>query len=189
VHKRFTGWAKVGVRERVFENLLTWDRDNAYLMLDSTIVRAHRQAATGKGGVEPGSGAFQRRTDDQIHIACETLGRPLRAILSPGQADDAPKALALMEGFRPRYVLADATYDANTIRNRIADIGGQAVIPCNPRRKHPTAHDADICKHRNRIEHFFGKLKRFRRIATRYDRRDPYFPALFHIAAAITWMR
>ena len=49
VHKRFTRWAKVGVWERVFE-ALTKDRDSAYLMLDSTIVRAHQQAATGKGG-------------------------------------------------------------------------------------------------------------------------------------------
>ena len=49
VHKRFTRWAKAGVWERVFDALTT-DRDNEYPMLDSTIVRAHRQAATGKGG-------------------------------------------------------------------------------------------------------------------------------------------
>ena len=49
VHKRFTRWAKAGVWERVFDALTT-DRDNEYLMLDSTIVRAHQQAATGKGG-------------------------------------------------------------------------------------------------------------------------------------------
>ena len=49
VHKRFTRWAKAGVWERVFD-ALTADRDNEYLMLDSTIVRAHQQAATGKGG-------------------------------------------------------------------------------------------------------------------------------------------
>ena len=49
VHKRFTRWAKAGVWERVFE-VLTKDRDSAYLMLDSTIVRAHQQATTGKGG-------------------------------------------------------------------------------------------------------------------------------------------
>ena len=49
VHKRFTRWAKSGVWERVFENL-TGDPDNQYLMLDTTLVRAHQQAATGKGG-------------------------------------------------------------------------------------------------------------------------------------------
>ena len=49
VHTRFTRWAKKGVWERVFESL-TGDPDNQYLMLDTTLVRAHQQAATGKGG-------------------------------------------------------------------------------------------------------------------------------------------
>ena len=49
VHKRFTRWAVKGVWDKVFANLVK-DRDNEYLMIDSTIVRAHQQAATGKGG-------------------------------------------------------------------------------------------------------------------------------------------
>src|SRR5215211_1328606 len=49
VHKRFTRWARTGVWERVF-NALTRDRDNEYLMIDSAIVRAHAQAATGQKG-------------------------------------------------------------------------------------------------------------------------------------------
>ena len=49
VRTRFSRWAKAGVWERVFEALVR-DRDNRYLMLDTTLVRAHQQAATGKGG-------------------------------------------------------------------------------------------------------------------------------------------
>ena len=49
LHKRFTRWAKAGVWDQVFASLIK-DRDNRYLMLDSTLVRAHQQAATGKGG-------------------------------------------------------------------------------------------------------------------------------------------
>jgi transposase len=51
VHKRFTRWAKAGVWERVFAALIA-DRKNEYLMLDTTLVRAHQQAATGKGGTK-----------------------------------------------------------------------------------------------------------------------------------------
>ncbi len=50
-HKRFTRWARAGVWEEVFE-VLASDSDNEYLMIDTTIVRAHQQAATGKGGTE-----------------------------------------------------------------------------------------------------------------------------------------
>ena len=49
VHKRFTRWAKAGVWERVFAALIK-DPHNEYVMLDTTLVRAHQQAATGKGG-------------------------------------------------------------------------------------------------------------------------------------------
>jgi len=49
VHKRFSRWSKAGVWDRVFTDLIK-DRDNQYLMIDSTLVRAHQQAATGKGG-------------------------------------------------------------------------------------------------------------------------------------------
>ena len=49
LHKRFNRWAKAGVWDAVFSSLIK-DRDNRYLMLDTTLVRAHQQAATGKGG-------------------------------------------------------------------------------------------------------------------------------------------
>jgi putative transposase len=49
VHKRFSRWSKAGAWDRVFADLIK-DRDNYYLMIDSTLVRAHQQAATGKGG-------------------------------------------------------------------------------------------------------------------------------------------
>ncbi len=51
VHKRFTRWAESGVWERIFQVLLT-DPNNTYIMIDSTIVRAHQQAACGKGGAK-----------------------------------------------------------------------------------------------------------------------------------------
>ena len=51
VHKRFTRWAKTGIWEKIFQVLLD-DPDNRYVMIDSTIVRAHQQAVYGKGGAK-----------------------------------------------------------------------------------------------------------------------------------------
>jgi transposase len=53
LHKRFTRWAKAGVWEQAFQHLID-DPDNDYVLLDSTLVRAHQQAATGKGGGQKG---------------------------------------------------------------------------------------------------------------------------------------
>jgi transposase len=52
-HKRFMRWAKAGVWERVFDDLID-DPDNDYVSIDSSLVRAHQQAATGKGSGQKG---------------------------------------------------------------------------------------------------------------------------------------
>ena len=75
------------------------------------------------------------------------------------------------------------------MRETIAAIGATAVIPPHPRRKQPFACDRDICRLSNRIERCFNRLKHFRRIATRYDRRAIHFLAFIHIASAMLWMR
>ena len=125
----------------------------------------------------------------KIHLAADTEGRPLRILLTPGQAGDVPQAPALLDGFRPAHVLADKAYDSNDFRALVEGAGATAVIPCNPTRKHQIPYDFEIYKARNRIERCFNKLKHFRRIATRYDRQAIYFLAFIHIASAMLWMR
>jgi transposase len=113
----------------------------------------------------------------------------LRFILTAGQVGDVTTAHALLAGLRPGGVIADKAYDSNALREAIATAGAEAVIPCNPTRKTLIPYDSDAYKMRNRIERFFNKLKHFRRIATRYDRRAIYFLAFIHIASALIWMR
>lgn len=122
-------------------------------------------------------------------MAVDALGRPLKLILTPGQCGDAPFAPALLEGLAPRRVLADKAYDSNALRCLIANIGAQAVIPCNPTRKQPIPYDFAAYKVRNTIERCFNKLKHFRRFATRFDRRAVHFLAFIHLASAMIWTR
>jgi transposase len=122
-------------------------------------------------------------------MAVDTLGRPLKLILTPGQRGDAPLAPALLDGLSPHRVLADKAYDSNALRNLIADMGAEAVIPCNPTRKRLIPYDFEAYKVRNTVERCFNKLKHFRRIATRFDRKAAHFLSFIQIAAAIIWMR
>nr|WP_322096136.1 transposase [Pelagibius litoralis] len=62
-----------------------------------------------------------------------------------------------------------------------------AVIPPNPTRKHPHSYDRIAYRSRNLIERMFCRLKDFRRIATRYDKRADTFLSAVFIAAIITW--
>jgi len=122
-------------------------------------------------------------------MLADAIGRPLRFILTPGQAGDITQAPALLEGQAAGYVIADTAYDSRALRDLITGLGAQPVIPTNPTRKHPFAHDPTIYKLRNRIERCFNKLKHFRRFATRYDRRATHFLAFIHLAAAMLWLR
>jgi transposase len=125
----------------------------------------------------------------KIHALADAQGRPLRFILTGGEAHDSTTAADLLAGRAAPAVIADKAYDNNALRKLIADAGTQAVIPSLSSRKVLIPHDADAYKLRNRIERFFNKLKHFRRIATRYDRRAIHFLAALYLAAAMIWMR
>ena len=122
-------------------------------------------------------------------MVCDTLGRPLRFILTAGQRHDSLAAKALLDGFNAEAVLADKAYDNNDLRQFIADSQAKAVIPSTRSRKVPIPHDEDAYKDRNRIERCFNKLKHFRRFATRYDRRAAHYLAFIHLAAIMLWLR
>jgi transposase len=122
-------------------------------------------------------------------MICDSLGRPLRFMLTAGQRHDNLTAKALLEGFRAEAVLADRAYDNNDLRQTIASMNAEAVIPSTRSRKSQIPHDRTIYKLRNRIERCFNKLKHFRRFATRYDRRADYFLAFIHLAAIMLWIQ
>ena len=122
-------------------------------------------------------------------MAVDGQGRPLRLILTPGQRGDVTQAPALLEGLEAKRVLADKAYDSNALRAIVADMGAEAVIPCNPTRKTLIPYDFEAYKARNLIERCFNKLKQFRHVATRYDRSALNYLAMIKIACVRLWLR
>lgn len=125
----------------------------------------------------------------KIHALVDALGRPLRFELTGGQTHDVVVAPALLEGCETDAVIADTAYDSNAFRQDIKDTGAKPVIPSNPQRKRRLPLDRTLYKERNLVERCFNKLKHFRRIATRYDRRAVHFLAMLHLASSMIWMR
>lgn len=122
-------------------------------------------------------------------MLADALGRPLRFIVTAGQVGDITQAPALLEGQTGNALLADKAYDSNALRETIADMGAEAVIPSNRSRKIIIPHDELVYKHRNRIERCFNRMKHFRRFATRYDRRTIHFKGFVYLLAAMIWLR
>jgi len=97
-------------------------------------------------------------------------------------------ALALLAPWpSARLCIADAAYDSNGIRSFLLARGTVPVIPNNPTRKQHHPFDRSAYRKRNLIERVFCRLKDFRRIATRYDRRADVFLSAVYLAATVTW--
>ncbi len=112
-------------------------------------------------------------------------GRLRRLIVTPGQRGDAPQAEGLLEGFKPKHVIADAAYDSDAIRLCICAAKAKACIRPNPTRKRKKRYARRRYKHRNVIERFFGRIKQCRRVATRYEKKASNFAAFIWLAAGI----
>ena len=125
----------------------------------------------------------------KIHLLADALGRPLRLLLTGGEVHESRTAEMMLEGIEADAVIADTAYDSNAIRGRMEAAGMEAVIPSNRSRKTIIPHNKALYRERNLIERCFNKLKHFRRLATRYDRRAVHFLAFLCLAATMLWMR
>ena len=110
--------------------------------------------------------------------------------MAPGNLHDVTVAPSLIALSGPlRRLIADKAYDTNAFRQLLAERGVLAIIPSSARRKPTIPHDPRIYRQRNRIERMFGRLKDFRRIATRYDKLAANFLAMVQLASMRLWMR
>jgi transposase len=130
-----------------------------------------------------------------IHLTADRRCRPVTRILSPGQHGDCPRFIPLMEAIRigrrgkgrprtrPGAAMGDKAYSSAANRSYLRKRGIKAVIPVKEDQKNhrrnrgsqggrPPPVDREQYKERNTVERCFGKLKQFRAVATRYDKRQ-----------------
>ena len=113
--------------------------------------------------------------------------------MTPGQRGDAavfPLVLAdVPEACPVEFVVADKAYDSDDIRDALVDRDIAPVIPSTASRAEPIEYDRQMYTQRNTIERLVGKVKQFRRVATRYEKLAATFLAMFHLAAAFVVTR
>ncbi len=107
----------------------------------------------------------------KLHAICDSQGRPLNLFMTAGQVSGYIGARALLSSLPDvDWLLGDRGCDADWFREALKDKGIRACIPGRKQRKKPVKYDKRRYKRRNRIEIMFGRLKDWRRVATRYDR-------------------
>ena len=148
----------------------------------------------------------------KIHLAADRRCRPVSRILTPGQHGDCLQFIPLLNQVRiarrgkgrprtrPARALADKAYSSAANRAYLRKRGITAVIPVKEdQKKHrrsrgraggrPPAFDPARYTERNTAERCFGKLRQFRAVAARYDKRDYMYQATLDIASIRIWLR
>lgn len=212
VYNRFRRWVKSGLWQRMFESMI--DRllkqgeiDFELWCVDGTVIRAHRVASGAiKGELKPEENAEKHALgrsrggySTKIHFLTDGQGIPLSVIATPGQRNEAPEFENVMDAClinmfrtvnRPEALAADKAYSSKAIRDYIAKLKIEDVIPTRSNEATNDGFNKSKYKQRNIVERAIGWIKESRRIATRYEKKVEHYLAMIYIAIArmlINW--
>jgi len=143
-----------------------------------------------RGALSRHIGRTKGGLNTKLHAVCDGEGRPIAMCLTAGQTSDHVGAKILYPALQDgtaAIMIADKGYDSDEYRAALKAKGLTACIPPRKRRTTPATYCKTKYKQRHKVENMFGKLKDWRRIATRYDRRADVFMAAITLAAIVIW--
>ena len=138
----------------------------------------------------------------KLRAICDSQGRPLNLFVTAGQVSDYIGARALLSSIpKVDWLLGDRGYEAGWFRDALKGKGIRACIPGRKHRKTTVKYDKRRYKPLNRpsrdiaaqctagqgCEIMFGKLKDWRRVATRYDRCPKVFLSATPLAETVIY--
>jgi transposase len=137
----------------------------------------------------------------KIHVRAEGQGKPVTFHLTGGERHDSIVLPALLDAgavrrkrggrprLRPRRVVGDKAFAGQPARAHLRRRRIGAVIPTKKGERRRPGFDRAAYRARNRVERLFNRLKQFRRLATRYEKRAVNYLAMLHIAAILIWLK
>ncbi|WP_269220118.1 IS5 family transposase [Brevundimonas vesicularis] len=189
LYNRWKRWSEAGVFIRMMEGLSGAQTERRTVMIDATYLKAHRTASSlrgKKGGLGRLIGRTKGGMNTKLHAVTDANGRPISLFMTAGQVSDYIGAAALLDSLpRAQWLLGDRGYDADWFRDALQAKGITPCIPGRKTRTEPIRYDKRRYKRRNRIEIMFGRLKDWRRVATRYDRCPNVFLSAIALAATV----
>ena len=135
-----------------------------------------------------------------MHLRAEGGGKPITAVLTGGERHEQIALEALLDQgavhrqgrgrprLRPRRVAGDKASSSPTARRRLRRRGIVPVIPTKRDQKRQAKFDREAYRARNRVERLINRLKQFRRIATRYEKRGVNYRAMLTIGMSLLWL-
>lgn len=116
------------------------------------------------------------------------LGNPTNVLLTEGQVHDVTQAPKMLDQAKSTIILGDKGYDSDAIIAQLEAQGCQAVIPPRRGRRVERLYDRDLFRSRFLVEQFFARIKRCRRVATRYEKLAITFLGMVLLACILVWL-
>ncbi len=133
------------------------------------MIKVHFNGCGARGGNDK-IGKTKGGNNSKITVCCDEKLHPAHIQLDAGNRSDSKIGEEMSVKVKCSEFVADKGYDSNAIRDNLIKHGIIPTIPYRKNRKDIKEIDQDSYKQRNVIERFFLKLKKFRRIAMRYDK-------------------
>ncbi len=125
----------------------------------------------------------------KVHALVNTEGRPLHVELTPGQQHDSTVAKDIIAGHAQGHALiADTAYDSDEIRAQVLSQQMKPVICPHPNRTRKPRLDRKKYRKRYLVECYFHNIKRFRAVATRFEKNALHFLSLVQLVSALLWI-
>ena len=188
VYTRWRRWCRQGLWRRVVRSLRRHAVGRLRL-LDCSHIKLHQHGANPAGGhAAQAIGRTKGGLNTKLAALTDARGRIVDFTLAAGPRHDQYAVLPLLACARGRWIVADRGFDSDVFRRRLRRLRIRACIPPLPTRKRLLPYHRGFYRHRHKVENCFGRLKRFHRIATRYDKLALCFDAFLCFAIALDWL-
>ena len=158
--------------------------------LDASHCKAHQDAC--RSSHDPllqGLGKTKGGRNTKISAVVNSFGRAVNIEIVPGNLHDSKCATSTLgTDLDNCHVLADKAYDSTEIREFVISNNGMPNIPSIKNAKNPAAYDKELGKLRSIVECYFCRIKRYRRVATRYERLSCTYLSFVTLASLADWV-
>jgi transposase len=157
--------------------------------LDCSHIKVHDHGTNPAGGqAEQAIGRTKGGINTKLAAIMDAYGRAVALCLAPGQRHDLKAIQPLVASLRGKRAVGDKGFDPDWFRTMLLRQRTRVCIAALGRRRRPLPCHRGYYRRRHRVEYLFARLKRFRRVATRYDKLAITFLGFVQFAATLDWL-
>lgn len=188
VYTRWRRWCASGLWGRMLAHLARGAR-GTLRPLDCSHIKLHQHGANPPGGqARHAIGRTKGGLNTKLAAVVDAQGRAVALHLAPGAQHDLKAILPLLPVLRHKRAVGDKGFDADGFRATLHRQRTRCCIPPRRRRRQPATFHRGYYRRRHHVENFFCRIKRFRRVATRYDKLAVTFLGFVQFAAVLDWL-